>query len=197
MRGVDNILLVKSPSRYSIDGPDGLEIGERDGRIAAVGTSKPTAAGVFGVRIHRRPIPEHYDMAKFDKLPMAELTATIERLQGELERRRGEESKRAVAEIRGKMDEFGLGIGDLGFSARELRAAADARGGGRATSPRGRRGTRTRKSTAESTDGRRIVKPKYRDPDTGTTWSGRGRLPRWMTAAIAQGKTREEFLIGE
>lgn len=24
------------------------------------------------------------------------------------------------------------------------------------------------------------VAPKYRDPATGTTWTGRGRTPRWM-----------------
>ena len=34
------------------------------------------------------------------------------------------------------------------------------------------------------------VAPKYRDPATGTTWSGRGREPKWM-----QGKKREDFAI--
>ncbi|MGA1018470.1 MAG: H-NS family nucleoid-associated regulatory protein [Phycisphaerales bacterium] len=37
--------------------------------------------------------------------------------------------------------------------------------------------------------------PKYRDPESGTTWSGRGRTPLWMVAAIEQGRTRDEFLI--
>jgi DNA-binding protein H-NS len=39
------------------------------------------------------------------------------------------------------------------------------------------------------------VAPKYRDPDTGSTWSGRGLQPRWMRAAIARGKTPQDFLI--
>lgn len=39
------------------------------------------------------------------------------------------------------------------------------------------------------------VPPKYRDPATGQTWSGRGRLPGWMAAAVEAGKSRDEFLI--
>lgn len=33
--------------------------------------------------------------------------------------------------------------------------------------------------------------PKYKDPKTGATWSGRGRAPAWL------GKNREKFLIAE
>jgi len=29
----------------------------------------------------------------------------------------------------------------------------------------------------------RKVAPKYRDPDTGTTWTGRGRSPAWFDAS--------------
>jgi DNA-binding protein H-NS len=36
------------------------------------------------------------------------------------------------------------------------------------------------------------VQPKYRDPDTGATWSGRGRAPQWIV-----GKDRERLLIGK
>ncbi|WP_175914670.1 H-NS histone family protein [Burkholderia metallica] len=35
--------------------------------------------------------------------------------------------------------------------------------------------------------------PKYRDPKTGATWSGRGKAPRWITGA----KNRDRFLIQE
>ena len=33
--------------------------------------------------------------------------------------------------------------------------------------------------------------PKYRDPESGSTWSGRGKPPGWI-----RGKDREQFLIG-
>lgn len=32
--------------------------------------------------------------------------------------------------------------------------------------------------------------PKYRDPDTGATWTGQGAQPRWL-----DGKNREDYLI--
>jgi DNA-binding protein H-NS len=34
------------------------------------------------------------------------------------------------------------------------------------------------------------VAPKYRDPATGKTWTGRGKAPRWL-----DGKDRSQFLI--
>lgn len=42
------------------------------------------------------------------------------------------------------------------------------------------------------------VAPKYRDPkDPANTWSGRGRMPRWMVAAMKGSKAKkEDFLIG-
>ena len=41
------------------------------------------------------------------------------------------------------------------------------------------------------------VAVKYRDSsDPANTWTGRGRMPRWMTAATKGGKAkREDFLI--
>jgi DNA-binding protein H-NS len=41
------------------------------------------------------------------------------------------------------------------------------------------------------------VLPKYRNPKTAETWSGRGKLPRWLAAAVKAGKKIEEFRIGE
>jgi DNA-binding protein H-NS len=38
------------------------------------------------------------------------------------------------------------------------------------------------------------VAPKYRSPD-GETWAGRGATPRWLKAAIKEGKKVEDFLI--
>ena len=43
----------------------------------------------------------------------------------------------------------------------------------------------------------RTVAPKYRDPENPSqTWAGRGQAPRWLTAYEAQGRKRDEFLIG-
>jgi len=43
----------------------------------------------------------------------------------------------------------------------------------------------------------RTVAPKYRDPaNPSHTWAGRRQAPRWLTAYEAQGRKRDEFLIG-
>jgi DNA-binding protein H-NS len=45
--------------------------------------------------------------------------------------------------------------------------------------------------------GKGSVAPKYRDPkNSENTWTGRGRMPRWMVAATKGGKAKkEDFLI--
>ena len=39
------------------------------------------------------------------------------------------------------------------------------------------------------------VLPKYRNPQTSETWSGRGKRPRWLVAAMKSGHKIEEFRI--
>ena len=69
----------------------------------------------------------------------------------------------------------------------DIAAAFGAKGSGRRT---------TRKAApAASTGAKKPVAPKYRHPETGDTWSGRGKPPRWLAAAEEQGSTRESFLI--
>src|SRR3954447_1572989 len=41
------------------------------------------------------------------------------------------------------------------------------------------------------------VLPKYRNPQTSETWSGRGKRPRWLVAAVKSGRRIEEFRIGD
>jgi DNA-binding protein H-NS len=41
------------------------------------------------------------------------------------------------------------------------------------------------------------VLPKYRNPQTAETWSGRGKRPRWLVAAMKSGHKIEEFRIAE
>ena len=41
------------------------------------------------------------------------------------------------------------------------------------------------------------VLPKYRNPQTSETWSGRGKRPRWLVAAMKSGRRIEEFRIGD
>ena len=46
-----------------------------------------------------------------------------------------------------------------------------------------------------SESARRPVAPKYRNPETGDTWTGRGLKPKWLQQALAEGKSLDEFLL--
>lgn len=72
----------------------------------------------------------------------------------------------AIAQCKALMAEHGLTLADLG----------------------GRAGP-----TAGRTTGK--VPPKYRHPDSGETWSGRGLQPKWLKAAIEGGAHLTDFRI--
>lgn len=60
--------------------------------------------------------------------------------------------------------------------------------------PRGASGLRAGSSRRTSAMKGRKVPPKYRGPG-GETWAGRGAQPRWLAAALKEGKKLEDFLI--
>lgn len=91
-----------------------------------------------------------------------ELQSQIKALQQKAEQVRKDELSGAIADIKAKMREFGITVSDLAV-----------------TGPMKRQKT-----------GRTPVAPKYRDDATGTTWSGRGKEPKWLA-----GKDRNKFLI--
>ena len=68
-----------------------------------------------------------------------------------------------IAKIRALMTEHGLTVADL----------SEARASGKGRTGKGQK-----------------VAPKYRDPETGKTWTGRGVAPKWIA-----GKDREAFVI--
>ena len=37
--------------------------------------------------------------------------------------------------------------------------------------------------------------PKFRNPDTGQTWTGKGRPPAWISEADAAGRPRSDFAV--
>lgn len=51
-----------------------------------------------------------------------------------------------------------------------------------------------RKSTSSSAKGSTVA-IKYRNNETGDTWTGRGLQPKWVQAAVAAGKKLEDFAV--
>ena len=104
------------------------------------------------------------------------LDKVIAEAQRQREARRESGKKELVEEFRAKAEAMGLSLDEL------LRSPASAgRPAGKARSPR---------------KGAPAASPavKYRNPDTGDTWSGRGRMPKWLALAEQSGRSREEFL---
>ena len=124
------------------------------------------------------------------------LQAQIQKLQKEAESVKKRELAETISNIKKAIQIFGLTAADLGLSAtgsvkpgrKPIKArVADAR-----TTTGKRRGRPAKKAGA---DKRSIVAPKYRDSATGITWTGRGKQPKWLSAAITSGKTLEDFKI--
>lgn len=77
--------------------------------------------------------------------------------------------ERERAELKAKIEKM---VAEKGFAINELF------GGGRG-GPKGR-----------------TVAPKYANPDNaGETWTGRGRMPKWLVAKLGKGGSLEKFLI--
>lgn len=90
-----------------------------------------------------------------------ELLAQKQKLEEQLEVVRLKELEQVVTQVKQIIADYGLTAEDIGLATK-----------GRA---KGRRAT---------------VAPKYQDPKTGATWTGRGRAPGWIA-----GKNYERFLI--
>lgn len=97
-----------------------------------------------------------------------EIVQKISELQKQAEEIKAREQAAVIAEIREKIEQFGLTAEDLGF-------------GGKA--PAGKKVPAARK-----------VPVRYRD-SAGNTWTGRGKRPGWLTQALANGKSMDDFLI--
>ena len=91
-----------------------------------------------------------------------ELLKQQEALALQVEEARKREISDAVTQVRQMVSEFGLTERDVFPSGRKSG------------------GTRTGGTVA----------PKYRDPATGQTWTGRGKAPKWI-----DGKDRSKYLI--
>jgi DNA-binding protein H-NS len=116
----------------------------------------------------------------------------IDELTKKAEAARREERGAAIADIKTKVKAFNLTADDLGLGERAPR--------------RGRRpaATKTAAGAARPTGRKRKASPmkgvkrkiKYRGPE-GQLWSGVGRKPGWVIAALAAGRSIKEFSIVE
>jgi DNA-binding protein H-NS len=96
---------------------------------------------------------------------LSELLAQKASLENQIAQTQREERDKAIAQVKALMAEHGLTAADL-----SARASKKVR------------------AVAK-------VAAKYRNRDTGDTWSGRGLQPRWLKAALAAGKKLSDFSV--
>lgn len=116
---------------------------------------------------------------------LIELQSQIEKLQKQASDLKAKEFSSTVADIRAKMQAFGITLKDLA-ATKSSGKGKGAKGGKAATAS----AAKPRKSKSAG----KAVAPKFRGPN-GETWSGRGLSPRWLTSLIAQGQKKEDFAI--
>jgi DNA-binding protein H-NS len=97
---------------------------------------------------------------------LEELIRQKAELEQAIERARADTRNSVPAEIRTLMSASGLALADLAPSRTAPKAPAS----------------------------RKPVAAKYRD-EAGNTWSGRGLKPKWLSEALARGKSLKDFAI--
>jgi DNA-binding protein H-NS len=110
-------------------------------------------------------------LATLKGLSIEDLDKVIVAAEQERESKREAGRKALLEEVRAKAEALGLSLSAL------LESAAD-------------------RDRAPSRSTRAPVLAKYRHPETGEAWSGRGSAPTWLKHLEEQGRRREEFTVG-
>jgi DNA-binding protein H-NS len=104
-------------------------------------------------------------MSKDDLSALLAQKAALEKQIADVQRNQRAD---AIARVKALMSEYGLTLADVG---------------GKGPAP----------TSPAKTKGK--VAAKYRDAATGNTWSGRGLKPKWLSAALAAGRSLSDFAL--
>lgn len=99
--------------------------------------------------------------------------ARVNELREKLAEQKNNERAQAIASAKELIKTFQLSANDLGFSGKKSPARKERPVG----------------------DKRMSVAPKYQDPASGKTWTGRGKTPAWLAAQLAAGRSKQDYLI--
>src|SRR5689334_17676243 len=113
----------------------------------------------------------------------------LQTIQRKIEQLQAEADRVRKREVGGVIEKIKAAISHYGLKAEHLFGSGNRRAKGRtATKP-------PSGAKQDSTKGtRRKVAVKYRDA-SGNTWTGRGSQPRWLVAALKEGKKIEDFAV--
>jgi DNA-binding protein H-NS len=117
---------------------------------------------------------------------LIDLQSQIEKLQKQADDLKSKEFASTVADIRAKMQAFGITVKDLGgkTSVKKSKAGRPAKAGTAS------KVVKVRKSKAAGVP----VAAKFKGP-AGEAWSGRGLTPKWLKTLEAEGRSRSDFAV--
>lgn len=107
-------------------------------------------------------------MSKLD-----ELLEQQKQIQEEIEKVRKEERSEVIEQIKTLVEKYQIQSSSI-FGRKRTKRAEITETGEEPSKPKTK------------------LPPKYRDPETGKTWTGRGNKPKWL-----EGKNKEDYLIRE
>ena len=117
---------------------------------------------------------------------LIDIQGQIDKLQKQASEIRTREFDSTVQEIVAKMQAFGITTRDLDLGKRRG-AKGKGKVKGKVAVPGKRAASAVKKASSP-------VPAKFRGPQ-GETWTGRGLMPRWLAALVAQGQLKEDFAI--
>lgn len=112
----------------------------------------------------------------------AKINKEIERLQKQAQVIQSKSRKPVINSIIRSMKEYNI-------TPEEIAAAFGRKSSG-ADKPSSSKAPKAPKTTAK-----KPVAAKYRHPESGATWTGRGKAPLWVVEAEKNGQPRQQFLI--
>jgi DNA-binding protein H-NS len=117
---------------------------------------------------------------------LIDIQSQIEKLQKQANEIKSKDFTATVQDILAKMAAFGITVKDLQSGKGKSKAGRVAKGKVGAAKT-----VKVPKSARKATN---PVAPKYRGPH-GETWTGRGLTPKWLATLVAQGQSKDSFLI--
>jgi DNA-binding protein H-NS len=125
---------------------------------------------------------------------LIDIQSQIDKLTKQASEIKAREFDKTVQEIVSKMNAFGISLKNLqqalGGPRRQVKGRVSKAKAGSAAKTAGRKTSANTKSKFAGT----VVAAKFRGPN-GESWSGRGLMPRWLSALVAQGQTKEDFAV--
>ena len=146
----------------------------RPASVSGVSTLKTLYQGLADMPEAHESSQKRKAAFDLDSMTAQELTALIEAAEAKRTQKQEEARTALIEEFRNKAAQLGL----------ELEALLPAG----ITPPSATLSRRTRRDAGGT------VAARFRGPN-GETWSGRGRMPKWLSAQEAQGRNRDEFRI--